>query len=126
MRISISSVFVVGLTFFSLLAMAAASFKIQAGEYLYEDGTGILSIKPQVNGAHPFTLQTTGANAQTCEMEGIIKDEKAILKNNKTQPCVLKFKTNHKGISVSSASNTCFEYCGLNATFEGLYRQKTP
>ena len=90
------------------------------GEYIFERGSGALNVK--AGGA--FDINTIGANAHTCQLDGRIVGGKAKLADS---PCVVDFKTSGATVVVSTnGADQCRDNCGMRATFEGTYTRPSP
>ena len=99
---------------------AAQNTNPPSGEYVFERGSGTLHVKP--DGA--FDLNTIGANAHLCELDGRIVRGEARLDNG---PCVVKFATHGETLVVTTnGAQQCRDNCGARATFEGTYTRATP
>jgi hypothetical protein len=103
-------------------ALQAAEPTPKAGEYVADGGWGSLEISnPKGKDGMPFSLETMGANGHLCEMEGRIVGGKAELEaSDDPAGCVVRFKPTAEGIAVSG-TESCREYCGARAGYEGLY-----
>ncbi len=112
--------------FLALLALAvgiahAAGPALKPGEYIADGGWGTLSISnPQSKGL-AFKLDSYGGNFHTCTLEGRIVDGEAKLDSSSDESaCLVRFAPTADGIAVSG-TESCREYCGARASFEGLY-----
>lgn len=108
------------LWFFAGLAAAQQGANPPAGQYIFERGSGQLNVK--ANGK--FDINTIGANAHMCSLDGTIVRGKARLDGG---GCVVDFATTGATVVVSSNGNEqCRESCGMRATFEGTYTRPAP
>ena len=99
---------------------AAQGVNPPAGEYIFERGNGTMHVKP--NGA--FDLNTIGANAHLCELDG--KITRGIAKIEGGQ-CQVNFATTGETIVVTTnGADQCRDNCGMRATFEGTYTRANP
>ncbi|WP_411879118.1 hypothetical protein [Polaromonas sp. YR568] len=91
------------------------------GEYVISDGAwGTLEV--QVRGK--FMIETVGANAHICGVEGVIVDGKSKIGKS---ACQLSFKAEGQDVRVATnGSDACRDFCGMRAWFEGLYRKPSP
>lgn len=105
--------------FFALaLAVAASSAHAQVanGDYIAEHGWGALKVK---NGG--FEILSVGGNGHTCGLDGKLKGMTATLDDG-GDICRIRFKAKDGGYQVTPATpETCRNYCGARAYFEGLY-----
>jgi hypothetical protein len=102
--------------------LAHAQFSTPAeGEYVISDGAwGTL----QVQARGKFKIQTVGANAHVCELDGVISNGKSKLD---TSACEVRFKSVGQDVSIATnESDACRNFCGARAWFEGVYRKPTP
>lgn len=103
----------------ALSVPALAQQGMQPGEYLDSNG-GFLLIKPAKGGGTPFEIQTIGPNKHTCQVDGVIgKDGRAVLKQD-GETCRVVFTPKAEGIEVMP-NDQCRSYCGVRASFDGLY-----
>ena len=114
----------------ALLAIAlpvlAQSPALQPGDYVLEGGGGSLSLKPAGPGRFDFAIETVGGNAHTCTMDGRIADGVARLRPDDSV-CVVRFKPAPDGIEVKADDfGRCQYYCGMRATFEGVFLKPVP
>lgn len=99
---------------------AAQGTNPPAGEYTFERGAGTMRVEP--NGA--FNLNTIGANAHLCEVDGRIVGGKAKLRDS---TCVVNFATAADTVVVTTNGvDQCRDNCGARATFEGTYTRTSP
>lgn len=97
------------------------------GDYTLEGGGGVLSINPAGPNRATFTLETVGANAHTCALEGAVAGGVAKLEGLDGKPCVVRFRASPAGIDVKADDyGACSGYCGMRATFEGRYVKPAP
>lgn len=102
--------------------LALAQFSTPAeGEYVISDGAwGTLQVQPRGK----FSIQTTGANAHVCELDGVIVDSKSKIGKS---ACQVSFKPEGQDVRVSTnGADACRDLCGMRAWFEGLYRKPEP
>lgn len=115
---------VIGCILFSSLAFAQTP-TFPPGEYLTEEGWGILNIKPAQQGRQKFELQSLGTNGHACVLDGEIYQGKATLIDERSKNrCDIGFKAKDTGIDVViTAPETCNWYC---RGFEDIYLKPTP
>ena len=105
--------------------IAVAADTIRPGDYSQEGGWGTLTVSPPSKDGQPFSLSSFGPNAHTCEMDGIIKNRKAVLDVGEAEKkCVIHFQASKQGIDVTvkeSEHDQCRQFCGIRAWFTGLY-----
>ncbi len=102
--------------------LALAQYSTPAeGEYVISDGAwGTLQVQPRGK----FSIQTTGANAHICELDGVIADGKSKIGKS---ACQVSFKTEGQDVKVSTNGvDACRDFCGMRAWFEGTYRKPEP
>ncbi|WP_395315854.1 hypothetical protein [Variovorax sp. UC74_104] len=99
---------------------AAETATPQAGDYIYEGGSG--SLRVQASGH--FDITTIGANAHTCALDGTIARGRSKLDDS---GCVVSFAVNADKVEVTTnGSDQCRGYCGMRAAFEGTYIRPIP
>lgn len=99
----------------------ADSSGIRPGKYVTEGGWGDLSIVMK-DGRLSFAITSIGSNAHTCSLEGIIKDGRATLEAfDEGKPCIVTFQPKGYDIEVTDNEGVCRYYCGVRASFTGLY-----
>jgi hypothetical protein len=111
-----------------VIAIPAAVFSQQAapppGEYITENGWGNLIIKSGRAGTSGFAIMSIGANAHTCDLEGEIRNGRAVLEADQknVKPCIVTFRQKGNDVDVAVATfDECRGYCGARAGFDGLY-----
>src|SRR5215207_4803227 len=102
------------------LAFAQFSTPVE-GEYVISDGaSGTLRVQPRGK----FAIETTGANAHVCDLEGVIVDGRSKIGKS---ACQVSFKTEGQDVKVSTnGADACRDFCGMRAWFEGTYRKPEP
>lgn len=71
-----------------------------------------------------FRIETIGANGHVCELDGLITNGKSKLQKS---ACKLSFKADGKDVNVIlNDHSACRDFCGMRASFEGLYRKPPP
>lgn len=107
------------------LAPAVAAPVIQAGEYQTAGGWGTLTITKHEDGALMFLIESVGANGHQCDLEGEIRDNKAMLDVGEGERlCTVQFKPLLSGIDVSVNEedfDLCRYFCGARASYYGTY-----
>jgi hypothetical protein len=116
----------VKLAFYALVLLgvnlaSAQSSTPAEGEYVISDGAwGTLQVQPRGK----FSIQTTGANAHICELDGVIVDGKSKIAKS---ACQVSFKTEGPDVKVTTnGADACRDFCGMRAWFEGRYRKPEP
>lgn len=119
-------------TLLTALAMVAlvsqnafSASDIKPGDYLRKGGSGTLTVKPSTGDRHAFAIQAFGANAHICDLEGFIRQNKAILDTGEGEKkCVIAFQVTKQGVDVVVSESTheqCRYFCGMRASFDGMY-----
>lgn len=108
---------------FAARAAQAAEPALAPGEYVTEKGGGHLTLRQAKGGRLAFEIETVGANAHLCNLEGEIVQGKAVLETDEaTGPCRVEFRPGVEGIEVlPERSAACRYFCGMRAGFKGLY-----
>jgi len=111
-----------------LLAGGIAHAQLAPGEYITQNGWGVLKIEAPAGGAQKFSIEAVGANAHTCSLDGAIRGRQArVATGDKEPPCVVDFVPKGAGIDVQPKSDeACRAFCGARAQFEGLYDKPAP
>lgn len=109
----------------SIFAAGPAVQPGQPGEYTYVEGGsahGQLTIK-----GSGFTLETIGGNCSTCSLQGAIQGTTAEAADGDTK-CHVKLSGNKNALKLDSSSSTesCTNFCGARAAFDGEYRRPPP
>ncbi|WP_442782027.1 hypothetical protein [Collimonas fungivorans] len=93
------------------------------GNYISEGGWGNLSIRQKNPEGIVFEIHAFGANAHSCQLEGEIRNGRATLESSeKEKPCLIDFQPSSRGVNVvPQTPQECREYCGMRASFDGLY-----
>ncbi|MFO1136908.1 MAG: hypothetical protein U1E30_17150 [Rhodoblastus sp.] len=103
------------------LAATAAHAQVASGDYIAEHGWGALKVR---NGG--FEILAVGANGHTCSLDGKLKGMTATLDDG-GDICRIDFRAGGGGYHVTPATpETCRNYCGARAYFEGLYLKPAP
>jgi len=101
--------------------LAAAQFSTPApGEYIgNEFSFGTLSVKAD----HTFKIDSS-SYARTCAIEGRITNGISTISDS---TCKITFKAEGDGFIVTvNPEGNCQDFCGMNASFDGLYRKPGP
>lgn len=119
-------IFAVILAIVGLFCEKVESFaqQLQSGSYVTEGGWGDITIKRGNDGKTTFRIFAIGGNAHMCDLEGEIKNGRAVLTEaaEDGKPCIIKFVTNGTSIEVTQQTpDICRYFCGARATFEGTY-----
>jgi hypothetical protein len=110
---------------------ALCAAPLPPGEYVSAGGAGTLEIKPagtrpESQGGQPFSIRTIGSNLHVCDLEGSVRDGKAVL-DALGETCNIGFKREPAGIRVTpEQTNACRVFCGARAGFEALYYKPYP
>lgn len=103
------------------IALAQAE-NIKPGRYVIEGGGGHLDIQSPKGKTFPFKIMIVGPNLHTCDLEGNIKSNRAILPGLETdKACTIKFSPSAGMIKVIAEYTDCSGYCGMRAWFGGNY-----
>lgn len=105
----------------------AGSEGLRPGEYITENGWGILTISAS-GGLTTFSIEAVGGNGHTCSLDGEVRNLRARLETDEEgKACEVTFLPKAGSIDVSSVdSETCRFFCGMRATFEGEYLRPAP
>ena len=111
-----------------LLGAGAARAQLAPGEYITQNGWGVLKIEALTGGTQKFAIEAMGANAHTCSLDGAIRGRQArIPTGDKEPPCVVDFVAKADGVDVQPKSDdACRSFCGARARFEGMYNKPAP
>lgn len=104
------------------------SAALKAGEYLTDGGSARLVLKAGSGGAMSFSIDAVGGNMHTCSLEGEVRGGRAVLDGTDAKsPCIVTFKPGAQGIEVATTGpGSCSDYCGMRASFEGIYALAAP
>jgi hypothetical protein len=114
--------------FLSPACVWAGTDALRPGEYITEDGWGVLTLSTSGGRTMHFSLDAVGANGHTCSLEGEIENLKARLDvDEEGKFCEVTFRPMAGGIDVSSPEmELCRYFCGMRAGFEGEYLKPNP
>jgi hypothetical protein len=104
----------------------AAKDTLPAGEYQTEKGWGSLSIAADASGAKTFDLESMGANGHICGLDGALVGDRGIVDEKGDDACFIRLERQGDAIKVVSGHESCRNYCGYRAGFEGLYFKPAP
>lgn len=106
----------------------AGAEALRPGEYVTENGWGVLTISTSEDRTAHFSIEAIGGNGHMCSLEGEVRDLRARLDvDEPDKACVVTFLPKAEGIEVSSVdSELCRFFCGMRATFEGQYLKPSP
>jgi hypothetical protein len=102
-------------------AGAAAAQEVTPGEYVTEQGWGVLRVSPpDAQGRQRLELSATGANGHDCGWTGTLQGPVA---NVDDGACIVHVESGpgRLGLTVAEPQNACRDYCGARAWFEGDY-----
>ncbi|MDX2220752.1 MAG: hypothetical protein SF172_17160 [Burkholderiales bacterium] len=107
----------------TLLCVPLIAAAIEPGEYITEKSWGTLVVKRDKAGKLLFNIESVGDNGHSCSLEGEIKQGKATLEGDEPkEPCVVTFTQGRSGIKVDrNEGMACQFYCGVRASFDGVY-----
>jgi hypothetical protein len=101
------------------MGSAATPPNIAPGEYVYEGGNGVL----RINSDKSFVIDTVGANAHICGLEGELHGSQGVIPNSS---CVLHFKPDGNNMRLEdNQADECRNFCGARAGYTGLYIRPT-
>jgi hypothetical protein len=91
---------------------------------VFEHSHGDLVIQSLEQGVQKFSIETVGANGHTCAVEGEIRDAVARIDSAvDAAACEIRFELKNRQIDVdTNGADSCREWCGVRASFEGSYR----
>jgi hypothetical protein len=109
-------------------AQAGAGGPLRPGQYVAEGGMGQLALNPLAGGALAFQMDTVGGNGHTCSLEGELRQGLARLEGSDDKtPCRIRMRSTTEGVEVKDLTpGACSGYCGMRASFEGLYLLPAP
>ncbi|MCS3810186.1 hypothetical protein [Xanthomonas sp. 4461] len=106
-----------------LVAFGAVAAGPAPGQYSTKHGWGSLQVSDK-GGARHFEILAVGANGHSCSLEGTLQGDKAEVSDVGDAPCKLSFKPVAGGFSIAALTqDSCRNYCGMRARFEGDYLQ---
>ncbi|WP_295976227.1 hypothetical protein [uncultured Xanthomonas sp.] len=110
------------------LACGAGAAPPTPGVYL-ADGGDRLDVARDADGLG-FSLDVTGANGHTCALDGTLQGELGFTRAHDDDPaslCRTRLHAEGDAIRVEALTpDTCRDYCGARAWFEGDYRRAAP
>jgi hypothetical protein len=103
-----------------VLSLSSWAQKPPVGNYVYQGGGGELRIES----SGKFSIDTVGANAHTCSLEGNLSGERGLIADS---ACVLTISRQGSNIGVADNDHSaCRDYCGVRAGFKGTYFSPSP
>lgn len=116
-----------------LLCSSITSFaqsQINPGLYVVKGGWGDLSINKSATGVMSFSISSVESNGHSCGLDGFIKNGISNIDPEENMKCEIQFNANGKEIEVIPEGPGCNYYCGMRASFDGVYmkvsKQCTP
>lgn len=118
-----------------LLALALAPIVASAqlatpkpGEYIMEGGWGTLVVRAGSEGGVDFKIDTLGANAHSCQLEGTVHSGIAnVPTDGEDGQCHIAFISASDGVQVAPLTlEECRYFCGMRAGFSGVYLKPNP
>lgn len=108
---------------------AVAEDVIASGTYVRARGTGSLRVGP-AGGERVFSIETIGGNCHLCAIDGRLSGNvgvAALGEPNDREVCRVRFSTTATDtVNVQPMTEvTCRSWCGMRASFEGIYRKPT-
>lgn len=108
-------------------SLHAANNTFPSGEYQTGGGWGVLKITSNPDGAQMFSMDTIGANGHACNLEGkLVGDRGVIDEPDSKDACFVRLVREDDAIKVISGDESCRNYCGMRAGFEGVYFKPAP
>ena len=127
MRLTHGVVPLLGAFCLSGLALAAdpSTPTLEVGRYVSDGDWGTLQIK-RVGKTTTFEIDAMGGNCHVCSLSGVVQANVGVVQDesvtNPAEQCKVSFKTTDGGWLVEPQTNeACRNYCGMRATFEGVY-----
>lgn len=107
----------------TVLPLGADAADVRPGEYLAEGGWGMLHVTRGEHRALSFAIDSRGANAHLCSVQGGIVANRAVLEDmGDDRPCEITFVAHRDAVDVVLGEPaTCRGYCGMRAGFDGTY-----
>ncbi|WP_115585011.1 hypothetical protein [Xanthomonas arboricola] len=106
-----------------LAAFGAVASGPAPGQYSTKQGWGSLQVSDK-GGARQFEILTMGANGHSCTLSGTLHGDKAEVSDVVDAPCKLSFEPVAGGFTIAALTqDSCRDYCGMRAHFEGDYLQ---
>ncbi|WP_321887610.1 hypothetical protein [Paraburkholderia bannensis] len=103
---------------------AGEAVAVEPGTYVYTEGGnayGTLTVK-----GDRFSIETLGANAHTCELDGTVHGQAGTAKGDAgdSEPCRFTVSGSQGRLRIDTGnSDACRQFCGMRARFEGEYRK---
>lgn len=106
----------------------AGTDTLRPGEYITENGWGVLTLSTSGDRTVHFSIEAVGGNGHTCSLDGEVRNLRARLDvDEEGKACEVTFLPKAESIDVSSVdSETCRYFCGMRASFEGEYFRPDP
>jgi hypothetical protein len=112
----------------SSACLRAAPGALRPGEYITENGWGILTVSTSADRTTRFSIEAVGGNGHNCSVDGEVRNLRSLLDVDEAKDCEIAFRPTDEGIEVSSVGpGDCHRYfCGMRADFLGLYLTPGP
>lgn len=95
------------------------------GRYLRSGGNGSLTIQRDRTGTLHFAIESVGANCHTCSLDGTVEHGTGIAigdTDNDTCRVTLRPAGNGAIPVAAETADSCRNFCGMRASFDGDYR----
>jgi hypothetical protein len=103
-------------------SLQAANAVCPSGEYQTGGGWGVLKIASDSAGTPMVSMDTIGANGHVCNLEGKLVGDRGIIDASESKnACFVRLVQEGDAIKVISGDESCRNYCGMRAGFEGIY-----
>lgn len=107
--------------------LQAAEDALPPGEYQTEAGWGYLRITSGTDGAKTLLLESNGPNGHICGLDGKLVGDRGIIGEERADgTCFIRLMREGDAINVVSGHESCRDYCGYRAGFEGRYYKPAP
>jgi hypothetical protein len=107
--------------------LQAAEDALPPGEYQTEAGWGYLRITSGTEGAKTLLLESNGPNGHICGLDGKLVGDRGIIgEEGGDGACFIRLVREGDAINVISGHESCRDYCGYRAGFEGRYYKPAP
>ncbi len=100
--------------------------QLAPGRYVSVGAWGVMLVKKTPSGEARFEIEAVGGNCHQCSLSGVVKGQTGVTDDagpDETAKCKVSLKPERGGVTVESlTAETCQQYCGMRARFDGLYK----
>lgn len=117
-------ILLIGLIIVSTPVPSAEKQALVPGAYILDGDSGTLTLRKEAQNKLSFDISSIGANCHTCSLSGQISGLIGNTNEDGASRCEVSFSASGSHVVVKPITeDTCREYCGMRAGFDGTYRK---